>query len=59
LKPQNDRPIMDLERFNTIVGRYPQLCLAVLGDFCLDRYLEIDPERREVSIETGCRCITW
>ena len=23
------------------------------GDFCLDRYLEIDPTRKEVSIETG------
>jgi rfaE bifunctional protein kinase chain/domain len=25
----------------------------VLGDFCLDRYLEIDPEKKEISIETG------
>ncbi len=24
-----------------------------MGDFCLDRYLEIDPERKEISIETG------
>jgi rfaE bifunctional protein kinase chain/domain len=24
-----------------------------MGDFCLDRYLEIDPRRSEVSIETG------
>jgi rfaE bifunctional protein kinase chain/domain len=24
-----------------------------VGDFCLDRYLEIDPARAEVSIETG------
>lgn len=34
-------------------GRYAKLRLAVVGDFCLDRYLDIDPERREVSIETG------
>src|SRR5213075_1969569 len=27
--------------------------IAVAGDFCLDRYLEIDPERRETSLETG------
>ncbi len=27
--------------------------MAVVGDFCLDRYLEIDPARGEISIETG------
>lgn len=27
--------------------------LAVVGDFCLDRYLEIDPAKQEISIETG------
>ena len=25
----------------------------MFGDFCLDRYLEIDPARKEISIETG------
>ena len=25
----------------------------MVGDFCLDRYLEIDPERQEKSLETG------
>ena len=44
---------MDLARFDAITGRYPQLQLAVLGDFCLDRYLEIDPAKSEVSLETG------
>lgn len=34
-------------------NRYAKLRLAVVGDFCLDRYLDIDPDRREVSIETG------
>src|SRR5262249_2392413 len=29
------------------------LRVAVVGDFCLDRYLEIDPARNEISIETG------
>jgi bifunctional ADP-heptose synthase (sugar kinase/adenylyltransferase) len=29
--------------------------VAVVGDFCLDRYLEIDPSLEEVSIETGRR----
>jgi rfaE bifunctional protein kinase chain/domain len=40
-------------RFEAITARYPQLRVAVLGDFCLDRYLEIDPARAETSIETG------
>ncbi len=44
---------MDAARFNAIVERYPGLRLAVLGDFCLDRYLEIDPAKAEVSLETG------
>src|SRR5438309_5588620 len=44
---------MDLERFRVITAKYPQLRLAVAGDFCLDRYLEIDPTRQEISIETG------
>jgi rfaE bifunctional protein kinase chain/domain len=44
---------MDSARFNTIVERYSGLKIAVLGDFCLDRYLEIDPARQETSLETG------
>ncbi|HEV2392663.1 MAG TPA: PfkB family carbohydrate kinase [Verrucomicrobiae bacterium] len=44
---------MDLARFHAITGVYPRLRVGVLGDFCLDRYLEIDPTREEVSIETG------
>ena len=40
-------------RFVEITGRYPSLRLALVGDFCLDRYLEIDPARAETSIETG------
>lgn len=36
-----------------ISARYAQLRIAVIGDFCLDRYLEIDPARAETSIETG------
>ena len=44
---------MTPERFASITGRYAQLRIAVVGDFCLDRYLEIDPGRPEVSIETG------
>lgn len=44
---------MNNKRFDEITGRYSTLRLAVVGDFCLDRYLEIDPLRTETSIETG------
>lgn len=44
---------MTSERFQEITGRYAGLSLAIIGDFCLDRYLEIDPARGETSIETG------
>jgi len=44
---------MNEARFQEITTQYSRLCLVVLGDFCLDRYLEIDPGRREISIETG------
>src|SRR5512135_2887723 len=44
---------MDSGRFSSIIERYPSLRIAVLGDFCLDRYLEIDPAKREISLETG------
>src|SRR5882724_11984506 len=40
-------------RFQTITKKYPRLRIAIVGDFCLDRYLEIDPGKREISIETG------
>jgi rfaE bifunctional protein kinase chain/domain len=44
---------MTHDRFKTITDKYPGLRVAILGDFCLDRYLEIDPTRTETSIETG------
>lgn len=40
-------------RFQALTERYPKLRVAIAGDFCLDRYLEIDPARPETSIETG------
>jgi rfaE bifunctional protein kinase chain/domain len=44
---------MNRARFQSITESYSRLRLAVVGDFCLDRYLEIDPTRAEVSVETG------
>src|SRR6266478_2718883 len=40
-------------RFQAITSRYSALRLAIVGDFCLDRYLEIDPGREEISLETN------
>jgi rfaE bifunctional protein kinase chain/domain len=40
-------------RFSEIAAKYAALRITVVGDFCLDRYLEIDPSRAEVSLETG------
>lgn len=44
---------MTPDRLRDLTARYAQLRLAIVGDFCLDRYLEIDPARAETSIETG------
>lgn len=44
---------MNKARFQELADRYRELRIAVVGDFCLDRYLEIDPGRSENSIETG------
>lgn len=44
---------MNRDRFRSLTARYPGLRVALVGDFCLDRYLEIDPARAETSIETG------
>jgi rfaE bifunctional protein kinase chain/domain len=44
---------MEIDRFRAIIGCYSDLRIAVFGDFCLDRYLEIDPAKAEQSIETG------
>jgi len=44
---------MNIARFRSVAEQYPRLRVAVVGDFCLDRYLEIDGARAEVSIETG------
>ena len=44
---------MNASRFQEITALYPSLRIAVVGDFSCDRYLEIDPKKKETSIETG------
>ncbi len=43
---------MTPQRCDEITSRFAALRIALAGDFCLDRYLEIDPAREERSIET-------
>jgi rfaE bifunctional protein kinase chain/domain len=44
---------MKAARFDAITSKYSGVRSAVVGDFCLDRYLEIDAAKEEISIETG------
>jgi rfaE bifunctional protein kinase chain/domain len=44
---------MKIHRFKEITNRYAALRVGIVGDFCLDRYFDIDPARQEVSIETN------
>ncbi len=44
---------MNQTRFSEIAAQFQRLRIALVGDFCLDRYLEIDPRHTETSIETG------
>ncbi len=44
---------MNRDRFQAMTRRYDALRIAIVGDFCLDRYFEIDPSLSEESIETG------
>lgn len=45
--------MLPVARCEEITRRFSDLSIAVVGDFCLDRYLEIDFDRQEFSIETG------
>lgn len=45
--------MITLERLKTLLARYAQLRIALVGDLFLDRYLDLDPELHELSIETG------
>ena len=44
---------MDTERLKQIMGSFQSLRIAVIGDFFLDKYMEVDAARAESSLETG------
>ena len=48
--------MMRQEHLRDLLGRFPRLRLAVVGDFFLDQYLVIDPALAETSLETGRTC---
>ena len=41
------------QRLRTIVDGFSRARIAVLGDYFLDKYLEVDPALEEISVETG------
>ncbi|MEE8451450.1 MAG: PfkB family carbohydrate kinase [Thermoguttaceae bacterium] len=44
---------MSPERLDELIAAFPQLRIAVLGDFFLDKYFDVDPAAAEISVETG------
>jgi len=44
---------VERSRLEAILARLPALRLAVVGDYFLDRYLDIDRTLAEISLETG------
>lgn len=44
---------MSPDRLEGLIERFSRLRVAVLGDFFLDKYLDVDPGLAEVSVETG------
>ncbi len=44
---------MNLKKLTDMMECAPNSVITVLGDFCLDKYLYIDPDRDEPSLETG------
>ncbi len=45
--------MITLERLTAALETFPRLTIGLVGDLFLDRYLEIEPEVEEYSIETG------
>jgi rfaE bifunctional protein kinase chain/domain len=44
---------MDRVVLETVLSRLPELAILSIGDFFLDKYLDIDRSLEEISIETG------
>ncbi len=46
---------MKRDRLQELLAKFPTRRIAVVGDFFLDKYLEVDPRLAETSVETGKR----
>lgn len=44
---------MDPKRLGELIERFSRARIAVVGDYFLDKYLDVDPQLAGVSIETG------
>ncbi len=44
---------MNAARLHALLERFPGLTVLVVGDFFLDKYLDLDPRLSEPSLETG------
>ena len=44
---------MSPDRLRELVDRFPRMRIAVVGDFFLDKYLDVAPALAEISLETG------
>lgn len=47
--------MMTPARLDGLIRRFPSRRIAVIGDFFLDKYLDVEPAIAEVSLETGLR----
>ncbi len=45
--------MLSIERLQALLAAFGSLKIGLVGDLFLDRYLDIDPELEELSIETG------
>jgi len=45
--------LLSEERLEELIARFASCRIAVLGDFFLDKYLDVDPTLEELSVETG------
>ena len=44
---------MDSSRLQDLLNHFPGVTVLIVGDFFLDKYLDIDPQLSESSLETG------
>ncbi len=45
--------MLSLQRLRSFLTTFSRLSIGLVGDLFLDRYLEIDPDLNELSVETG------